>query len=231
MPPAGPRAAFAAGLFASSLFGGFASLSAVAGQAPKENRFVDGVPIALLASVYQHVSDSDGATSKAEVELVFDRRGVAFVAEDIRFGDRGRAQAGTYTFRDGHLTLHFGRKDSSRDAVSPLVPGAKTMTLPFKLLSPGRGTSRWERPPSWDVDSTVCAIYWALRLTQEDLEPIAAMNRAANYAKAFLVTTRRSDPRPDGAYPLPIPRLLEVRREGWTITLTNDEGLELGIMF
>jgi hypothetical protein len=199
-------------------------------DAQRGRRLVDGVPLALLASVYQHVSDSDGALARAQTVLIFDRRGVAFLGEDILYADGHRARAGRYSYRDGSLSIRVAGPNLARDAVVALTPGAQELTLPFKPRSTERGTSLWRRPPHWDVDSTVCAILNSVRLAEgADLK--VAIERAAKWAKAFIVPLRREQARPDADRPPAIPRLSDVASSEGSLSLTDEYGFEIGILF
>ena len=103
-----------------------------------------GIPLALVASLYLHVEDSDGTKTPAEGEalLAFHPTGAAFLA--IASGkEEPRIFEGSFALRGGKLALHFGSKGFVREARFPIDLGAPTIAVPFKLYSRGAGSSTW----------------------------------------------------------------------------------------
>ena len=186
-----------------------------------------GVPKALLASVYRHTTDHDGDKLQAgsETVLIFDRNGVAYLLETRSVW----AREGRYSFRNGRLSLRFNSGGFVLEATLPFAPGARELTLPFKLLTRGKGTSHWERPEDWLLPNTLGAIFSAVTLTRK-LESSKALEVALAYARSFIVPAPKKPVELPDFQAFETPRLLKVEHEGTDIILTLEDGFETHVL-
>lgn len=119
-------------------------------DAGADPRLVDGIPLALLSSAYEHVGDTGtNASEHQHAKLLFHPSGAAFLIRDVE-GKKLRAFQGSFSYRAGVVRLRFATDGFRRAASFPLDLAAAEVTLPFKVFSTGTGSSTWTRDGSAD---------------------------------------------------------------------------------
>jgi hypothetical protein len=162
---------------ASGLEGGGVPATAAVAQAT-------GTSLVRLA--YSFVSDSGRGHPNpgAEVDLIFAAGDevLLYLADPTE----ALAEDGTYSYSNGQLSIHISTPDLKAVATFPLSLSTSQVTMPFKVFSPGTGTSLWDREPM-DLGQGIQAVYNAVtNASTLDLTPDEAADRALAYAQAWL---------------------------------------------
>lgn len=125
-------------------------------SAPKKKMSeVNGIPLALLSSVYEHVEESGVATEwpGRHAVLLFHQSGAAFLRiregreekndlDDLKLWKTYEAK---FSYEHGILSIHFDSNEFTRSASFSLDLAADKVTFPFEIFSSQKGSSSWVR--------------------------------------------------------------------------------------
>lgn len=151
-----------------------------------------GFPLALVASTYLHVADSDGQKSvKSDVPvLIFHPTGTAFMVEVL--GKKVNAWMGAYAFDRGNLVMHFPPESPLAELSTPFDLTASWVKLPFAFYSRGKGSSEWRRVDEFDRLAWVLLHVCLGVVSTREGKPQSAMQMVEAYIRAFLPPSGRS---------------------------------------
>jgi hypothetical protein len=156
--------------------------------APTETmREVNGIPLALLSSVYHHVKDSGWATTVPDrrAMLMFHPSGAAYLLFGTEETD-DKAYEARFSYRHGLLSLRFRSGEFTRSASFPLDLAADQVTMPFQAFSAQTGTSTWQRAGSDDrlLDNVNALCVAIVRARRADSKTTTVL--LAKYLESFV---------------------------------------------
>lgn len=115
----------------------------------------NGIPLALLSSLYEHVEESGVATEwpARHAVLLFHQSGAAFLRirtgkeEKNDFDDlkHWKTYEAKFSYEHGILSIHFDSNEFTRSASFSLDLAADKVTFPFEIFSSQKGSSTWVR--------------------------------------------------------------------------------------
>ena len=172
-------------------------------------------PLNRFAYLFVHDSGGGSPSAGAQFALLFAAGGEAYVYASN--ATQGFADAGSFSYSGGQLSLHFATADLKVDATFALSLPESRVTMPFQVLSSKKGTSLWQQEPL-ALDQGILAVYnAAVNATALNLTTAEAGQRAYEFAQAWLAAGPRGGSRagdrlpaqlrPAGSPPGPVPSL------------------------
>ena len=139
-----------------------------------------------------HDSGGGSPSAGAQFALLFAANDEAYVYASN--ATEGFADAGSFSYSGGQLSLRFATADLKVDATLALSLSERQVTMPFQVLSSKKGTSLWQQEPL-ALDQGILAVYnAAINATALNLTTAEAGQRAYAFAQAWLAAGPGADP-------------------------------------
>lgn len=152
-------------------------------------RPVDSNLTSLLSLAYYLERDSSGTKPMPNTDITLtlgpDGKAQLYAAQELD----GLGYLGSYSYKQGLLSLQFDHPDFVRKVETKLDPSQATITLPFQVFSDEAGSSTWRRQEV-DVVHNIRQIFYGLIMAGASEEE--ALTRAYDYAQAMVNVARQT---------------------------------------
>lgn len=158
-----------------------APISTSAGVLTRQNQVVSPIQ-----NLYYHVSDDDGTKpiKDTDVILLFEPDGHSLIY--VQSTSDQIAFCGTWAYNKGQLSLRFDSEEVRANATFALDLQQDEITMPFRIFSSGKGSSKWRRQ-SVVVEHAVRIVFRGEVLVGETTtDSDTAISRAVDFANAVI---------------------------------------------
>lgn len=97
--------------------------------------------VSPIQNLYYHISDDDGTTPTEDTDMIllFEPYGQALIY--VQSTEDQIANKGTWSYRDGQLSLQFDAEALRIDSTFPTDLKRDEIVMPFRLFSSSKGTA------------------------------------------------------------------------------------------
>ncbi len=147
--------------------------------------------ISPIQNLYYHISDDNGTKpiKDTDVILLFEPDGHAIIYVEGKSDHM--AMKGIWSYRSRQLSLQFQTEEFRVNTTFPIDLQKDEVSMPFRLFSSDRGTSRWKRQPVI-VERAVTFVFRGEVLSEAPkIDVDKAITRAVDFANAVIQFGKR----------------------------------------